>query len=31
MEFMKVTQPWHDELANFALKVETKIAEFKEK
>ena len=28
---MKVTQPWQDELADLALKVETKIAEFKEK
>ena len=28
---MKVTQPWQDELADLALKVETKILEFKEK
>ena len=28
---MKVTQPWQDELADLALKVEMKIAEFKEK
>ena len=28
---MKVTQPWKDELADLALKVETKIAKFKEK
>ena len=27
---MKVTQPWQDELANLAQRVETKIAEFKE-
>ena len=30
-KFMKVTQLWQDELANLALKVEMKIAEFKEK
>ena len=28
---MKVTQPWQDELADLALKVEMKIAKFKEK
>ena len=28
---MKATQPWQDELADLALKVETKIIEFKEK
>ena len=28
---MKVTQPWQDELVDLALKVETKITEFKEK
>ena len=27
---MKVTQPWQDELADLALRVETKITEFKE-
>ena len=27
---MKVTQPWQDELADLAQKVETKMAEFKE-
>ena len=27
---MKVTQPWQDELVELALKVETKIVEFKE-
>ena len=27
---MKVTQPWQDELADLALRVETKIVEFKE-
>ena len=27
---MKVTQPWQDELANLAQRVETQIAEFKE-
>ena len=30
MEFMKVTQPWQDELADLALRVEMKITEFKE-
>ena len=30
MEFMKVTQPWQDELADLAMKVEMKIATFKE-
>jgi hypothetical protein len=28
IEFMKVTQPWQDELADLALRVEMKIAEF---
>ena len=27
---MKVTQPWQDELANLAQKLETKLAEFKQ-
>jgi Holliday junction resolvasome RuvABC endonuclease subunit len=31
MKFMKVTQPWQDELEDLALKVETKITKFKEK
>ena len=30
MEFLKVTQPWQDDLADLAQKVETKLAEFKE-
>ena len=29
-KFMKVTQPWHDELANIAQKLEPKLADFKE-
>ena len=29
-KFLKVTQPWQDELADLAQKVETKLAEFKE-
>ena len=29
-EFLKVTQPWQDELAYLVQKVETKLAEFKE-
>ena len=31
MEFFKVTQPWQDELADLAQKVETKLIEFKER
>ena len=31
MEFMKVTQPWKDDLVDLVLKLEMKIAEFKEK
>ena len=30
MEFMKVTQPWQDELADLAQKLEMKLIEFKE-
>ena len=30
MEFMKVTQPWQDQLADLAKKLETKVKEFKE-
>ena len=30
MEFLKVTQPWQDELEDLAQKVETKLVEFKE-
>ena len=30
MEFMRVTQPWQDELVDLGKKVETKLAEFKE-
>ena len=30
MKFMKVTQPWKDELADLAHKLETKLTEFKE-
>ena len=30
MEFMKVTQPWQDELADLAQKLEIKLTEFKE-
>ena len=30
MEFMKVTQPWQDELADFAQKLEMKLVELKE-
>ena len=29
-EFLQVTQPWQDELADIALQVETKLAEFRE-
>ena len=29
-KFMRVTQPWQDELADLAQKVETKLAEFRE-
>ena len=30
MEFMKVTQPWQDELADLAQKLERRLTEFKE-
>ena len=30
MEFLKVTQPWQNELAYLVQKVKTKLAEFKE-
>ena len=30
MKFLKVTQPWQDELADLAQKVETKLAKFRE-
>ena len=30
IEFMRVTQPWQDELADLAQKVETKLIEFRE-
>jgi hypothetical protein len=29
-EFLKLTQPWQDELVNLALQVEAKLAEFQE-